>query len=419
MNDLLHFYQQEASKRFSNIPWLQRLQQHALSDFMRLGFPTRHDEDWKYSSVTDFAKQTFNQLNTNITELTELAEPRPNLPMTALLKQGQITVTASVPRGVLIVPISEALAKHSELVTPYLNQILSSQHGFHALNSAMLKDGLFIYIPEKVQLEEPLLLTHWQDIPNQANYLRHLIVAEKASSATIIEEYLGQENCCYFTNTVTEIHLAQQANLQHYKIQREGNCAYHVGQLVVKQAQASEFTSHSFSAGGKWVRSDTQIDLAEEQARCQMQGIYFTSEGQHIDHHTLVNHRVPRCHSEQDYKGILRGKSRAVFNGRVVVAKDAIHTEARQYNKNLLLTPNAEINTKPQLEIFADDVICTHGATVGQLDQDALFYLATRGVTLAEARQFLISAFVKENLQAIKQQTLAAWLDVLLKQQLR
>ena len=195
--------------------------------------------------------------------------------------------------------------------------------------------------------------------------------------------------------------LAASAKLTHYKIQRESKAAYHLGHLAVKQSAHSQFASHSLSLGGKLVRSDISMYLQEEHAHCLMNGIYAPSEGQHVDHHTTVNHLVPNCSSEQDYKGILTGRSRAVFNGKVIVAKDAQHTDAKQQNKNLLLSANAEIDTKPQLEIFADDVLCSHGATVGQLDEEALFYLATRGIGRLEASHYLIHAFAQDNLRLI------------------
>uniref|UniRef100_UPI00260D9DA4 Fe-S cluster assembly protein SufD n=1 Tax=uncultured Legionella sp. TaxID=210934 RepID=UPI00260D9DA4 len=198
----------------------------------------------------------------------------------------------------------------------------------------------------------------------------------------------------------------------------ESKSAYHLGHIAVKQEESSQFASHSLSLGGKLVRSDLSLYLQEERAHCLMNGIYAPAEGQHVDHHTTVHHLVPECSSEQDYKGILTGHSRAVFNGKVIVAKDAQHTDAKQQNKNLLLSANAEIDTKPQLEIFADDVVCSHGATVGQLDEEALFYLATRGIGRLDASRYLIHAFAQNNLRLIPHRDLADWMGQLLTQQL-
>jgi Fe-S cluster assembly protein SufD len=186
----------------------------------------------------------------------------------------------------------------------------------------------------------------------------------------------------------------------------------------VQQQANSHFDSQSLSLGGKLVRSDTRITLLGAQANSTLNGIYAPNEGQHIDHHTTVHHAVGHCTSQQDYKGILQGQSRAVFNGKVIVAKDAQKTDAKQHNKNLLLSANAEIDTKPQLEIFADDVLCSHGTTVGQLDEEALFYLATRGIDRQEASSYLIHAFADENLRLIPHKSLAEWMTALLNQQL-
>jgi Fe-S cluster assembly protein SufD len=243
-------------------------------------------------------------------------------------------------------------------------------------------------------------------------------VAEKGSQASLIEDYCGEAGQCYYTNTVTEVHLAEKASLTHTKIQRESKLAYHVGHLAVKQAAHSQLDSHLFSLGGQWVRSDLTIHLDEPHASCGMNGMYVPFDGQHMDHHTLVRHQAPDCQSVQDYKGIVSGHARAVFNGRVVVAKDAQHTSAKQQNKNLLLSTNAEIDTKPQLEIFADDVVCTHGATVGQLDEEALFYLATRGIEHEEASRYLMQAFMTDNLRAIPNAKLAAWIGDLFNEQI-
>jgi Fe-S cluster assembly protein SufD len=282
----------------------------------------------------------------------------------------------------------------------------------------MIHCGVFIYIPQRVRIEEPIALSHLQNQMNQAIHLRHLIIAEAGSQATIIEDYTGVEGCSYLTNTVTEVCLGGSAHLTHYKIQRESKAAFHIGHLSVQQGAHSHFASHSLSLGGMVVRSDISIYLQEKNAHCLMNGIYAPSEGQHVDHHTTVHHLMPDCSSEQDYKGILNGRSRAVFNGKVKVAKDAQHTNAQQQNKNLLLSPNAEIDTKPQLEIFADDVVCSHGATVGQLDEEALFYLATRGIDRMEASHYLINAFAENNLRLIPDRKLADWMGHLLIQQL-
>ena len=417
MSELLDFYQQQVKSQFSSIPWVHGLQKKALVDFNRMGFPTRREEDWKYTVVDSFLQQRFsNGLNTQV----PVSAPGVPVPVGHLiaLNNGMVVGTealaASLPAGVIVQPLSQALVDHPEKIKRYLNKILQQQHGFQALNTAMLQCGLFIYIPAGVSLPVPLVLSHWQDQANQAVHVRHLVVLEEGSSLSMVEDYQGDADSCYFTNTMTEIDLAARASLTHYKMQRESKGAYHIGHLAIKQAAASQFNSHSFSLGGKLVRSDISIGLHEPGAQCLMNGVYMPIDHQHMDHHTVVTHEAPDCRSTQDYKGILTGHSRAVFNGRVIVAKDAQHTEAKQQNKNLLLSKNTEVDTKPQLEIFADDVVCTHGATVGQLDEEALFYLAARGIGRDEAIRYLVQAFTIENVRAIEQAELAQWIGDLL-----
>lgn len=421
MSERLDFYQKQAETRVSTIPWLADLQQSALADFTRTGFPSRYNEAWKYTAIDSFLAHEFSFTKINPSASRSMQHDIP-AEWVINISNGDISgldeITRQLPTGVIIEPLSQALQNHADKIKPFLGQILAHDHGFQALNTAILQSGLFIYLPEGVRLEHPLLLSHWQDEDNRAVYLRHLLVAESGSEACIVEDYNGQEGQCYFTNAMTEIVAAQSARVQHYKIQRESKQAYHIGHLAVRQAADSQVDSHSFSIGGKLVRSDITINLDEPNARCLMNGIYAPDEGQHMDHHTQVLHNVPDCYSEQDYKGILSGRSRAVFNGIVKVAKDAQHTVAKQQNKNILLSANAEVDTKPQLEIFADDVVCTHGATVGQLDEEALFYLATRGIGRLEASRYLIHAFAADNLRLVGEPLLAKWMGQRLTQHL-
>ena len=424
MSDITDFYQQQAANNVSDIPWLAQLQTNALANFECIGFPSRHDEDWKYTSVDGFLKQRFITAHAHTVENGSI-EKEKLLPIPCNMLSiingivcGHEALLDSLPAGVLVLPLEQALKLHSEKVKPWLGKILKQEHAFHAINTAMLQCGVFIYLPAGVHLTTPLLLTHWQDQANQAAYIRHLIIAETGSSATIIQDYQGKTSTTYCTNTITEVHLAAHSALTHYVVQRESQAAFHTNHLAVNQTEGSQFDNHSFSVGGKMIRSDITINLNEPHARCFMNGIYAPTDGQHMDHHTRVNHAVPDCKSAQDYKGILSGQSRAVFNGVVMVAKDAQHTEAKQQNKNLLLSVNAEIDTKPQLEIFANDVVCTHGATVGQLDEEALFYLATRGIEKAQASQYLIQAFTADNLRAMPHADLANELNGLLNQQI-
>ncbi|GGI89463.1 Fe-S cluster assembly protein SufD [Legionella impletisoli] len=421
MSERLEFYQEEAKSERSTNPWLAMLQDSALADFSRIGFPTRHHEEWKYTALDSFLKQEFKVAKSLKQPLEPIEQDIP-ADLTVNIVNGELfgleSLRAKLPAGVIIKPLVQALTEHQDKIEPYLGKILPHEHAFQALNTAIMQSGLFIYVPQGINVDETLLITQAQRVEEQAVYLRHLIVVESDSSISIIEDYQGCEEVSYFTNTMTELVAGQNAHVKHYKIQREGKKAYHIGHLAVLQNENSRVDSHSFSIGGKLVRSDVTVRLDAFGARCLMNGIYAPGEGQHIDHHTLVEHRVADCQSEQDYKGILSQHSRAVFNGKVNVAKDAQRTVAKQQNKNILLSANAEVDTKPQLEIFADDVVCTHGATVGQLDEDALFYLATRGIERAEASRYLIHAFAAENLEAVDKPKLALWMKNRLTQQL-
>ena len=410
MSDLISFYQQQALHTCAASPWAARLQEQALSQFLTLGFPSRHHEDWKYTSLTAFAKHRF---STSVDRVKSAPVKSDSIPIThhpLALVNGCMSEMPSLPAGVIAMPLREAMVFCPEKIEPYLGQILVEQHGFHALNTAMLSTGLFLYVPKDVCVAIPLWLSHWQNVAHHAVHTRHLVVLEEGSSAVLVEDYQGADEVCYFTNTVTEVHLAAHAELTHYKVQREGRGAYHVGHVAVQQSSDSTFTSHSLGFGGEWVRSDTSIALDGVGARCMMNGIYVPTGHQHMDHHTLVMHNASNCHSIQDYKGILSDGARAVFNGRVVVQPGAFQTKAEQQNKNLLLSPDAEIDTKPQLEIFADDVVCTHGATVGQLDEDALFYLATRGIGREEASRYLVHAFLEANWRCLANTVLSEWM---------
>ena len=426
MSELLDFYQQQASARFSTVPWLRRMQEKALTDLTRMGFPSRHDEDWKYTTVDSFLQQRFfTEQPSQQFDIVDKALPGAVVPVDYSVRfingcwVGLEALTACLPPGVIVQPLLDALVEHPDRVKSYLSQVLKQQHGFHALNTAMMSHGLFIYLPKDAVLTTPIFLSHWQDKAHQAMYIRHLVILDEGSSACLIEDFQGDERTTYFSNSITEVNLASRAKLTHYKIQRESKLAYHMGHLAVKQAKDSQFDSHSFSMGGQWVRSDITIELQDTGAQCLMNGVYAPDDRQHMDHHTLVIHEAPSCRSAQDYKGILNGHSRAVFNGRIIVAKDAQHTEAKQQNKNLLLSKNTEIDTKPQLEIFADDVVCTHGATVGQLDEEALFYLATRGIGRADASRYLVQAFAAENLRLVENKALAEWVGTLLNDRMK
>lgn len=357
-------------------PFVADLKLAAKKAFSTFGFPSKKDEDWKYTKTDELLGQTF-----------KLSE-----------KSSHIALE-NLPSGVLVLPLKEAILRHADKIKPYLGRVMKASHGFHEFNTALFQEGLFIYVPEGVTVDEPLILSEGAALSHEMRCIRHVVVAEKNSKLHLLERYEQTLDTPYFTSVVTEIDLAEGAEVFHTKLQQEGSQAFHIGDIFVKQAENSRFESHSISLGAKWARSDTTVLLEEHGAECLMNGIYLPRESQHIDHHTTVEHLVPNCTSTQDYKGILDDRARAVFNGKVVVCPGALKTEARQSNKNILLSKQAEIDTKPELQVFSDDVICSHGATVGQLDEEALFYLASRGIDKALAERYLIQAFLVDNLR--------------------
>ena len=258
----------------------------------------------------------------------------------------------------------------------------TDNHAFVALNTAALEDGAFVHIPRSAVVEEPihlLFVSTAHDGPT-VSHPRTLILAGENSQATIVESYAGPAGQVYFTNAVTEVVVGENAVVDHYKVQRESVKAFHIATMQVQLARSANFSSHSIGLGGLLVRNDANAVSRRRRLECTLNGLYMASDRQLVDNHTAIDHAMPHCNSHEVYKGILDGHARGVFNGKIFVRQDAQKTDAKQTNQTLLLSNDAQINTKPQLEIFADDVQCTHGATIGQLSDDALFYLRARGI---------------------------------------
>ena len=357
---------------------IDRIREEARQRFSDLGFPTTHDEDWRFTSVAPIARTSF----------VSGAGSQP------------AAASQAVPPGVEISKLSEA---PPELIEAHLARYASYQtNAFVALNTANFQDGLLIRIPKGAVIEEPIELI----IQSSANghptvsHPRILIVAEPHSHATIVETYTGNGGA-YFTNPVTEIVAGDHAVIDHYKLQTETARAYHVSTTQIQLGRDTNFRSHSLSFGGALVRNDVNAVLSEG-CECTLNGLYLAAGEQHIDNHTSIDHAKPHAASHELYKGILEGHSSAVFNGKILVRKDAQKTDAKQTNKNLVLSEDAVIDTKPELQILADDVRCTHGATIGQLEPEAIFYLQSRGIGLADARNLLIFAFARDIVDRIK-----------------
>jgi Fe-S cluster assembly protein SufD len=404
----------------SDPAWLQKLRQEAFDRFLALGFPTLDDEDWRFTPLAPLTRVPF-----ETAEDTDSVPGKSCLP-TAQDAEGTRLVLANgsdpslqqgrhlLPDGVIVTSLARALRDHPQLVEPHLGQLADcAERAFTALNSAFLHDGAFIYLPPGKVVEAPIELDYLVSPSDRplAWHRRCLIVAERHSQACIVERYSGPDGTPYFTSAVTEVVLDENAIIDHYKHQEEGRGAYHIGRVQVVLGRSSRFSSHALSFGGQLVRNEIGALLGAEGGECVLNGLYLAADDQLVDNHTRIDHARPHCTSQQLYKGILDGHGRGVFNGRIHVHQDAQKTDARQTNQTLLLSADALINTKPQLEIYADDVKCTHGATVGQLDAEALFYLRSRGLGEEEARSLLTFAFANDIIGRVKIEALRRQLE--------
>ncbi|MEO0206817.1 MAG: Fe-S cluster assembly protein SufD [candidate division WOR-3 bacterium] len=327
-----------------------------------------------------------------------------------------------LPEGVRIESLASTLKNDPQFLLKYFGRYVSIDNSFVALNTAMVHDGTVVYVPDNCVLEEPVQILNITASSNQSCVLsqpRNIIVAGKNSQIRIIETYnsLGEEPG--FMNVVTEMDVSENAYVELFRIQNENLNSFHISKTQVEQEKGSNFTSYNVTLGGSLVRNDLDTVLDDVNVNANLFGLYILEDTQHVDNHTLIDHAKPHCLSNELYKGVLKDKSRAVFNGKVYVRKDAQKTNAYQSNKNILLSEEATVDTKPQLEIFADDVRCTHGATVGQLDEESVFYLRSRGIDEQNARSILIRAFANDIFEEIKQDALKEHLNNLVFEKLK
>ena len=385
--------------------WLTDLRQGAVEQFATSGLPHARLENWKYTDVKALAKRDFSlpkkQDAAELVAEKSLGVRGLRLVFVDGLFSPEQSDLGELPKGVNVLP----LADNANAAKTVLGQVAAANFsGFTALNLASWQDGVLIDLANNAVLEQPVYLQFVSTAQDNAVLIqpRILIKAGVHAQATVIEHYSGAEEAASFSNVVTEVDLADGAQITHYKLQQESAKQYHVASLHVQQQRDSRFTSHNICLGGKLARQDIQVELNAEGAEVYLDGLYLGNNRQHLDNHTLVNHNAPHTNSNEDYKGILNDRSRGVFNGRAVVHKNAQKIEAHQSNANLLLSDKAEINTKPELEIYADDVKCSHGSTTGQLDESALFALRSRGIDEAMARGLLTLAFANEVIDRIE-----------------
>jgi len=400
------------------LDWLQAQRRAGLARFEKVGFPSRRDEAWRYTNIAPLAKQ-LSALQFKPAEQKIITEPLSVAPLVwwskhskshlMVFSDGLFSADHSnyggVAEGVTVASLATVLneqPEHAEQLSDvYGNIAPADAHGFTALNAAHNRDGVAVIIAPGARPQTPVEMLFistgmTESVP------RNIVIAGADSKATVIERYVSlHDQDAAFTNSVTEIELRAHAQLDYHLIQAQSAAAHHVCGVWARQARGSRFSCRTVTVGGKLVRNDLGAELAGENAHCDLFGLYATAGAQHVDNHTTVHHAAAHCTSCEIYKGVLAQRSRAVFRGRIVVAPGAQKTDATQTNNNLLLSRGAEIDTKPQLEIYADDVKCAHGATVGQLDADALFYLRARGIDEAEARRMLTFAFAGDILAKI------------------
>ena len=385
-----------------------RLKADALARFEALGIPRPTDEDWRQTNVQPVAPFATKPAGPATLDAGALAAATPLaelLPVRVVLVNGRFDRSLSrlgaLPANVRV----ESMTDHGGLssAAPF------DDRAFVALNTALFEDGVLVTVEDGVHLEEPIHILHGA-VPSReprSIHPRVLIVAGTGAHAVVVESYVTVGSGAYLTNAVTEILAADDAQVEHVKVQTEGPDAWHIATVAGRQGRDARVRSHNVALGAKLARNDIGSRLLGPGAECHLYGLYVADGAQHVDNHTSLDHAAAHCPSWEMYKGVLAGSARAVFNGRIIVRPDAQKTDAKQSNKNLLLSDDAVVHTRPQLEIFANDVKCTHGATIGRLDETSLFYLMTRGIGRDEAREMLVHAFAGDVLAKIPVRALA------------
>jgi Fe-S cluster assembly protein SufD len=407
------------------VPWLELVRGSAMDRFEQLGFPTVHDENWKYTNLAPLAKQSFapaSRRDEVSIDTARFVYPETTTAHVVVVngffsdELSDKTALENVVAIDLLTAVADA--RYNKIARAYLARNAGyHNNGLAALNTAFLQSGLFLLIPKNTKVETPIQVTFLTD-GEAASFPRLLVVAEEHSSATLIESFVSTGEQQYFTNAVAEIIVKEGARLEHYRVQRESENAFHTSLTSAELGRSSSYDTTSINLGGRLARHDISVVMDNEGAECWVDGLYLAGSDQHTDTHSVIDHQQPHCNSHQLYKGILDGNARAVFNGKIFVREGAQKTDAMQTNKNLLLSPQARVDTKPQLEIYADDVKCAHGAAVGQIDQEELFYLQARGINPELGRSLLTYGFAEEVIEKIKIGSIKQQLDEIVLRQL-
>lgn len=422
LKDLLidDFAKQEASVNGQAKSAFFQQQKEAFSQFEALGFPTTKHEEWKYSNVKNLVNDgfTFQEASDlGVAEVDALSIPHQEgniLYFVNGVYQPQLSTLVSPESQILIIPIAEALKSHPELLAKYFNKLAKNQdEAFTALNTAFSGEGVFIHVPKGTVVEQSVVFRFISDarIKNAGANCRIVAGIEENAQVRFVESFRTAGEHKSFTNAVTEIHVGESANVEYYKVQVESDNAWHIGTTQVRMLDKSHFYAATVTLNGGFIRNNLNIEIDGQYCEAYMYGLYLPNGAQHIDNHTLADHRQPNSYSNELYKGVLLDQSVGVFNGKVFVRPDAQKTNAYQSCKNVVLSPGAKMNSKPQLEIFADDVKCSHGTTTGQLDDEALFYLRSRGIPHKEALGLLTFAFCEDVLSNIRIDSIREYLE--------
>ena len=392
--------------------------------FARLGFPSTRDEDWRYTSVSALANTPFVAAQERALGSVSASALEPytfggTWPLVVFLNgryAPALSVIDELPDGVRVMDLAAAAVQEPELLARHLGVAApAGRDGFTALNAAFAGEGVLIHVAKEMVIDVPVHILHVTDASGAGvmSHPRHLLIADRHAKASVIESYVSLADVSYFTNAVVEVAVDNGATLQLLRIQRESPTAFHVGTVEARQGRDSHFMAFTFQTGAALSRSNVFTVLAGDGCGTTLNGLYMLGDAQHGDHQTRVEHVAPNCFSREAYKGLLDDASHGVFNGKVYVHPEAQKTDGKQTNNTLLLSKDAQIDTKPQLEIFADDVKCTHGATVGRIDEASLFYLKSRGIGQLLARQLLMYAFAADVLETIENEAVKEALEQL------
>jgi Fe-S cluster assembly protein SufD len=427
---LYSFREFEKSLNGTSSSEFHMIRKNAIDAFDRLDFPTLKNEDWKYTNISPILEHNFVTVieQDDIKPFSGKIENHFIKGLDAVVLvfingffSRELSRIAELPGGVRISSIAELIKKEPALLNEHLGRYASFENGFIALNTAFTQDGAFISIPDNYSLEKPIHILNLTGFEgkNVLSQPRNLVLTGKSSHVKIIESYSSIDEEANFTNAVTEISAGENSNIEYYKIEDDNSSAYHISRTQVEQKKNSLLTTYTMTTGGLLIRNDLNTLLNGEGCETHFYGLYLGDGKQHIDNHTMIDHAKPHCFSNELYKGVLNGHSRSVFNGKVYVRPDAQKTNAYQSNKNILLSRDAHADTKPQLEIYADDVKCTHGGTVGQLDEESVFYLRSRGISKQTAISVLIRAFANDIFEEIKTEQLKEYLNNMILRKLK